>query len=232
MSPPESSKKIIKKSDVNVLQPSTETQARTLITVNLRDADEALAFFSAHPKAGDISIEGNAILQDPLQNKKLIRKIDLTIPHFWPWSISYNILIKPHFHMRPSWEFEKIHVLLDKYSKNARFYELEKCLPSSLGLCRGIDAFLPGVSDCRNPDSVSCTAYFSPGSISRGKYHAMGFGPGISCCMYNLHRSCDFFVSYWAYSNHMLRQFLFLSLPCGIRKSKGVASPGFTSATH
>ncbi|KAB8303028.1 hypothetical protein EYC80_004482 [Monilinia laxa] len=79
MSPPENLEIAIEKLDLDALQQSTEIQAGTP-TVNLRDADEALAFLSAHPKASDVSIEGAAILQDPLQSKKLIRKIDLTIP--------------------------------------------------------------------------------------------------------------------------------------------------------
>lgn len=47
--------------------------------VDLVDADEALAFLTNHPRAVDIALEGQAILEDPVQLKKLIRKIDLTI---------------------------------------------------------------------------------------------------------------------------------------------------------
>ena len=46
---------------------------------SLNDADEALAFLEKHPRAFEIAEEGNAILEDPVQVKKLIRKIDLTI---------------------------------------------------------------------------------------------------------------------------------------------------------
>lgn len=46
---------------------------------SLRDADEALAFLEDHPRAIEIAEEGNAILEDPVQLKKLVRKIDLTI---------------------------------------------------------------------------------------------------------------------------------------------------------
>ena len=45
----------------------------------LKDADEALSFLENHPRAAEIAEEGNAILEDPAQLKKLIRKIDLTI---------------------------------------------------------------------------------------------------------------------------------------------------------
>lgn len=51
-----------------------------LITVEtLKDADEALSFLENHPRAAEIAEEGNAILEDPKQLKKLVRKIDLTI---------------------------------------------------------------------------------------------------------------------------------------------------------
>ncbi|RFU24668.1 hypothetical protein B7463_g11672, partial [Scytalidium lignicola] len=47
--------------------------------VDLIDADEALAFLTYHPRASDVAAEGNAILEDPIRLKKLIRKIDFTI---------------------------------------------------------------------------------------------------------------------------------------------------------
>jgi hypothetical protein len=47
--------------------------------VDLVDADEALAFLTNHPRAAEIAIEGNAILEDPVQLNRLIRKIDFTI---------------------------------------------------------------------------------------------------------------------------------------------------------
>ncbi len=51
-----------------------------VVTVlDLKDADEALAFLSNHPRAADIAIEGNAILEDPVELRKLVRKIDTTI---------------------------------------------------------------------------------------------------------------------------------------------------------
>jgi ACS family allantoate permease-like MFS transporter len=47
--------------------------------VDALDADEALGFLTNHPRALQIASEGNAILEDPMQLKKLVRKIDLTI---------------------------------------------------------------------------------------------------------------------------------------------------------
>jgi ACS family allantoate permease-like MFS transporter len=51
----------------------------TVTVVDLVNADEALAFLTNHPRAAEIAIEGQAILEDPVQLKRLIRKIDLTI---------------------------------------------------------------------------------------------------------------------------------------------------------
>ena len=57
----------------------SQSQNGTVTVANLVDADEALAFLTNHPRAIDIAIEGDVILDDPKQLKKLIRKIDLTI---------------------------------------------------------------------------------------------------------------------------------------------------------
>lgn len=49
------------------------------IVESLKDADEALSFLENHPRAAVIAAEGNAILEDPVQLKRLVRKIDFTI---------------------------------------------------------------------------------------------------------------------------------------------------------
>ncbi|KAF4550708.1 Allantoate permease-like protein [Elsinoe fawcettii] len=48
-------------------------------SISLRDADEALAFLSNHPDADEVTIHAQAILDDPIRQAKLLRKIDLTI---------------------------------------------------------------------------------------------------------------------------------------------------------
>ncbi len=59
-------------------RPGSEAPQEGVVT-NLVDADEALAFLTNHPRAVEVAEEGNAILEDPIQRKKLLRKIDLTI---------------------------------------------------------------------------------------------------------------------------------------------------------
>lgn len=51
----------------------------TITVESLKDADEALSFLENHPRAVEIAEEGQAILDDPVQLKKLVRKIDFTI---------------------------------------------------------------------------------------------------------------------------------------------------------
>lgn len=50
-----------------------------VIVPSLADADEALAFLENHPRAVEIAQQGAAILDDPVQRKRLLRKIDLSI---------------------------------------------------------------------------------------------------------------------------------------------------------
>lgn len=50
-----------------------------VVVSSLRDADEALTFLENHPRRAEIAEEGAAILDDPVQLKKLVRKIDMTI---------------------------------------------------------------------------------------------------------------------------------------------------------
>lgn len=50
-----------------------------VVVSTLRDADEALTFLENHPRRAEIAEEGAAILEDPVQLKKLVRKIDMTI---------------------------------------------------------------------------------------------------------------------------------------------------------
>ncbi len=51
----------------------------TVIVESLKDADEALNFLENHPRAAEIAEEGAAILEDPVQLKRLVRKIDFAI---------------------------------------------------------------------------------------------------------------------------------------------------------
>lgn len=58
---------------------STSRISNDATASSLRDADEALAFLQNHPQATAITEAGNAILEDPVQLKKLQQKIDRAI---------------------------------------------------------------------------------------------------------------------------------------------------------
>ncbi|CAD6592364.1 MAG: hypothetical protein ASARMPRED_006191 [Alectoria sarmentosa] len=58
---------------------SVAVEDGTVTIESLEDADEALSFLENHPRSLEIAEAGNAILEDPVQLKKLVRKIDLTI---------------------------------------------------------------------------------------------------------------------------------------------------------
>lgn len=63
----------------NLTTEPTDPAAISSLSCSLKDADEALDFLSNHPESGEISIQGAAIIADPVASKKLLRKIDLTI---------------------------------------------------------------------------------------------------------------------------------------------------------
>ena len=51
----------------------------TILVKSLEDADEALVFLENHPTSLEVAEAGSAILEDPVQLKRLVRKIDFTI---------------------------------------------------------------------------------------------------------------------------------------------------------
>ena len=59
--------------------PSVVSASGSVTVQSFKDADEALSFLENHPRAAELAQEGNAILDDPIRLKKLVRKIDLTI---------------------------------------------------------------------------------------------------------------------------------------------------------
>ena len=58
---------------------SVAVEDGTVTLKSLEDADEALFFLENHSEPLVIAEAGSAILEDPVQLKKLVRKIDLTI---------------------------------------------------------------------------------------------------------------------------------------------------------
>lgn len=58
---------------------SVDFEDGTVTVESLKDADEALSFLENHPRSVEVAEAGTAILEDPNQLKKLVKKIDFTI---------------------------------------------------------------------------------------------------------------------------------------------------------
>lgn len=59
----------------------TATTGREVVsdTTSLSDKDEAFGFLQNNPRREELLAEGQAILDDPVKSKRLLRKIDFTI---------------------------------------------------------------------------------------------------------------------------------------------------------
>jgi len=66
-------------SDIDGRKPVIVEGEELVAVTTLSDADEALAFLENHPRSAEIAQQGTAILEDEVQRKQLVRKIDLTI---------------------------------------------------------------------------------------------------------------------------------------------------------
>ena len=65
--------------DLDGRKTSVTAEDGTITVKSLKDADEALSFLESHPRSLEVAEAGSAILQDPVQLKRLVKKIDLTI---------------------------------------------------------------------------------------------------------------------------------------------------------
>ena len=154
---------------------------------SLRDADEALAFLEDHPRAVEIAEEGNAILEDPVQLKKLVRKIDLTIAPLLAAVYFLQFLDKTTLSYTAVMGIRKdTHLVGQDYSDLSMLFYI--------GMSHHFASIMETKAAnkhcrfpcCRVSYAVSRTAYIASRCLSRGQYHDMGVGLGLSCCMYNL----------------------------------------------
>lgn len=157
--------------------------------IDLVDADEALAFLTSHPNATEISIQGNAILDDPKRLRKLIWKIDLTIApllaavYFLQYldktTLSYAAVmgIRTDTHLKGQ-DYSNLSML---------FYIGKSPTPTSTS----------GKSDsirfpsCRIPNPVPRSTYLSPRPLPRNQHYALGFNPRLPRSMHHFRRACD-----------------------------------------
>ena len=174
---------------------SVAVEDGTITVESLKDADEALFFLENHPRSLEIAEAGSAILDDPAQLKRLVRKIDLTIApllaavYFLQFldktTLSYAAVmgIRTDTHLKGQ-DYSDLSML---------FYIGMQDLPASVSaLSRHsghVDAMtnrkrrLPGG---RVSYAIPGTAYITVGIVSGHKHHDMGAYPWLPCCVYNI----------------------------------------------
>ena len=163
----------------------------TATVVDLINADEALAFITNHPRAAEITIEGNAILEDPVQLKKLIRKIDFTITpllfavYFLQFldktTLSYTAVmgIRTDTHLVGQ-DYSDLSMLFYIGTLMADMYANDCSHANS-------DRF----PRCRVPYAVSCATYLKTGFLLGGEHYALGLGARLPCSMHHFRRALN-----------------------------------------
>ena len=153
---------------------------------SLKDADEALRFLEDHPRAFEIAEEGNAILEDPVQLKKLVRKIDLTIAPLLAAVYFLQFLDKTTLSYTAVMGIRTdTHLVGQDYSDLSMLFYIGILPPFSRQEKNAADRQYR-VSCCRISHTIPRTAFIPLRTLSRGQYYDMGVGLGLSCCMYNL----------------------------------------------
>ena len=175
--------------------------ANGLTTIkSLKDADEALTFLENHPRAAEIAEEGQAILEDPVQLKKLIRKIDFTIAPLLAAVYFLQFLDKTTLSYTAVMGIRTdTHLVGQDYSNLSMLFYVGTFavagwqIPTEPG-CRWSVVLMFGVL-CRFfgggiPDAVLGSASVSIGPLSRREHHDMGSHSWLPCCLYNVRRPC------------------------------------------
>ena len=160
--------------------------APTTTIESLKDADEALAYLENHPQAIQIAEEGNAILEDPVQLKKLVRKIDFTIAPLLAAVYFLQFLDKTTLSYTAVMGIRKdTHLVGQDYSDlSMLFYIGVPLLPASERILAADECCR--FPRCGVPYTISSTAYISPWRLLGGQYCNMGLCFGLSCCMHDL----------------------------------------------
>ena len=165
---------------------SATTNEEAVTVVDLVNADEALAFLTNHHRAVEIAIEGNAILEDPEQRRRLIRKIDFTIApllaavYFLQYldktTLSYTAImgIRTDTHLKGQ-EYAILSMLF-----YVGMLESKVSIRTSV-----VDAIR--ISRRRVPYPISRATYLQTWAVSWSQHHALGIGPRMSCSMHYLY---------------------------------------------
>jgi len=181
----------------NIKQPFANLDGRNasiasageVVVASLQDADEALAFLENHPRAAEIAIEGQAILDDPVLTRKLLRKIDFTIcpllaaVYFLQFldktTLSYTAVmgIRADTHLKGQ-DYSNLSML---------FYIGTSDVSLSVYLKLIV---IPRFPCNRVPNSMACSEDRSSLLLPQRQHHALGCHPHVPRCMHFLRRSC------------------------------------------
>ena len=166
------------------------------ITVeSLKDADEALFFLENHPRSLEIAEAGSAILDDPVQLKRLVRKIDLTMAPLLAAVYFLQFLDKTTLSYTAVMGIRTdTHLKGQDYSDLSMLFYIGMRVCQHLSLRRGRQSrHVDVVTDCKRrlpggrvSYAIPGAAYITAGVVSGHKHHDMGAHPWLPCCVYNI----------------------------------------------
>lgn len=169
---------------------------------NLQDADEALAFLENHPRPAEIAAQGNAILEDPVQLKKLIRKIDFTIAPLLAAVYFLQFLDKTTLAYTAVMGIRTdTHLCGQDYSDVSMLFYIGTLCELLGKQKQTTDNSNTGIRllGCRVPDAISGTADLATGPVPRHKHHDLGCCPLLPCCVHELRWSGRRAHSAWGF---------------------------------
>lgn len=157
----------------------TATTGREVVsdTTSLSDKDEAFEFLQNHPRREELLAEGQAILNDPMRYRKLLRKIDFTIIPLLALTYFLQALDKTTLEVSPSSEpkikFPVSYVLV-VYRRHGH---PRGHTPGRATILLPRHVLLGRLSRPRASHPVDGTAHLPTWPIPRGQHHSVG-----NCC--------------------------------------------------
>lgn len=166
----------------------------TITVESLEDADEALFFLENHPRSLEIAEAGSAILEDPAQLKRLLRKIDLTIAPLLAAVYFLQFLDKTTLSYTAVMGIRTdTHLKGQDYSDLSMLFYVGMQLPACLSVSRKANWPKGTIADkqrrlpgSRVPHAIPGAAYLTVGIVPRHKYYDMGTYPGLPRRMYHI----------------------------------------------
>jgi hypothetical protein len=173
---------------LNGRKPSVVDNHGIIAVLDLKDADEALDFLSNHPRAAEIAIEGKAILDDPVELRRLVRKIDTTIAPLLAAVYFLQFLDKTTLSYTAVMGIRTDTNLVGQdYSNLSMLFYIGMILAGVM-LLMLTSASSGRLPRGRVPNPIPCAARFTPSSLPGDQHHALGCRASLSRCMYDVCR--------------------------------------------